>query len=369
VYHKNVFLFISTMILCAGCGGNIANAITATPDFVTATLPSTQEPQAAPTSTLPAPAPVASVVEEANISPAAEGTTTTQVNVRAGPSTASESLGMIGPFVKVEILGRDASGSWYQIIYAESETGKGWVRAEYAQVNAPAEIPLVETSAGSGSAVSGLVIQKVNVRNGPGIEYELLGVLNPNDVVFITGKDAGGAWIQIEFANSTTPDGKGWVTREFLQVGNIEAAPIIGAAAAETANPTDATADPNTAAGSAMQDGDSMQAPLAAAFFSPVGSRALQVNGDVSAPNGDAEDWIQFTTAGEVVAIKVTCPGNTLSVELWNNEKPVDGLFLACGEKSFVTVASNSRYFLRLSKSGTNEPGTANYILSMESVR
>jgi hypothetical protein len=217
--------------------------------------------------------------------------------------------------------------------------------------------------------VSGLVIQKVNVRNGPGIEYELLGALNPNDVVFITGKDAGGAWIQIEFATSTTPDEKGWVTGEFLQAGNIEAVPIIGAVADETANLTEATANPNTGADSAMQDGDSMQAPLAVAFFSPVGSRALQVNGEVSEPNGDAEDWIQFTTAGKVVAIKVTCPGNTLSVELWNNEKPVDGLFLACGEKSFVTVASNSRYFLRLSKSSANEPGTANYILGMESVR
>ena len=100
---------------------------------------------------------------------------------------------------------------------------------------------------------------------------------------------------------------------------------------------------------SAMQDGDSMQAPLAVAVFSPTGSRALQVNGDVSAPDGDAEDWIQFTTAGEVVAIQVTCSGNTLRVELWNNEKPVDGFLLSCGDKSFVTVASNSNYFLRLS--------------------
>ena len=193
---------------------------------MTATLPSTLSPQAEQAtqiSTQTAPAP--SAVAESNISPV-EGTTTTQVNVRAGPSTASESLGMIGPFVKVQVIGKDASGSWYQIIYAESEAGKGWVRAEFVQVNAPAEIPLVETTSGSGSAVSGLVIQKVNVRNGPGIEYELLGVLNSNDVVFITGKDPSGAWIQIEFANA--PDGKGWVTAEFLQMGNIETVPIIG---------------------------------------------------------------------------------------------------------------------------------------------
>jgi hypothetical protein len=237
------------------------------------------------------------------------------------------------------------------------------VRAEYVQVNATAEIPLIEITAGSGAAVSGLVIQKINVRNGPGTEYDSLGVLNSNDVVFITGKDASGAWIQIEFANA--PDGKGWVTAKFLQVENIEAVPMIGAAAEETAMPTSAVFAPNEIVMSAMQDGDSMQAPLAVAVFSAAGSRALQVSGDVSAPDGDTEDWIQFTTAGEVVAIKVTCPENTLRVELWLEEKPVNGFSLSCREKSFVTVVPNSRYFLRLS----NESGYTNYVLSVEGVR
>ena len=348
------------MILCSSCSGNISSTFTATPVFVTATLPSTLSPRVEqvtqiPTQTMPAP----SAVAELNISPV-EGTTTTQVNVRKGPSTASESLGLIGPFVKIQVIGKDTNGSWYQIIYAESAAGKGWVRAEFVQVNAPAEIPLVETTSGSGSAVSGLVIQKVNVRNGPGTGFELLGVLNSNDVVFITGKDSSGAWIQIEFANSR--DGKGWITADLLQMGNIESVPIIGDSVDETASPT-----PNVITKSAMQDGDSMQAPLAVVTFSPTNSRTLQVNGDVSAPDGDFEDWIQFTTDSEIVAIQVTCPGNTLRVELWNNEKPVDDL--PCEEKSFVTVAPNHTYFLRLSESSVNDPRYTNYILKVENIR
>lgn len=313
-----------------------------------------------PTQTLPAP----SVAAESNIPPV-EGTTTTQVNVRADPSTASKSLGLMDPFVKVDVIGKDASGSWYQIIYTKSEAGRGWVRAEFVQANAPAEIPLVETSSGSGSAVSGLVIQKVNVRNGPGIENELLGALNSSDVVFITGKDPSGAWIQIEFASA--PDGKGWITAELLQMGNIETVPIIASAADETTTPTGVTPTPNVIVISAMQDGDSMQAPLAVMTFSPSNSRTLQVNGDVSAPDGDLEDWIQFTTDGEVVAIQVTCPDNTLRVELWNNEKPVDDL--PCGDKSFITVTPNSSYFLRLSESSVNNPGYTSYVLKVEDIR
>jgi len=367
VYHKNISLFIVTILVCTGCSGNNTgkSRSTATPDFVTATLVPTLTPPATKvTQTLSESTPVPSAVEEPNLSPV-DGTTTTQVNVRAATSTASELLGMIGPFVKVQVIGKDASGSWYQVIYADSNAGKGWVRAEYVQVNAPAEIPLVVTTSGSGTGTSGLVIQKVNVRNGPGTEYELLGVLNSNDVIFITGKDTSGAWIQIEFAG--TPDGKGWVTAEFLQMGNIESVPLIGAAANET--PTPIVAAPESIAILAVQDGDSMQTPLAAAIFAPTGARTLQVNGDVSAPDGDVEDWIQFSTYGKLVAIQVTCSSNTLRVELWLNGKPADDLLPSCGEKSFVSVASNSSYFLRLSESGANETGYTNYILSVESIR
>jgi uncharacterized protein YraI len=364
VHHKNIFLLISTILLCTGCSGNLAtgNISTATPGFVTAILPSLPAPQAGQetqTPTPPIPTP------ETNISPV-EGMTTTQVNVRAAPSTASKSLGMISPFVKVQVTGKDASGSWYQVIYADSTIGKGWLRAEYAQVNATAEIPLVEIAAGSGTAVSGLVIQKVNVRSGPGTEFESLGILNPNDIVFITGKDAGGKWIQIEFADS--PDGKGWVTAEFLQTGNIENVPLLGNATTVPATPMMAATRPNANVMSAMVDNDSMQAPLASTFFSPTGSRTLQVNGDVSAPDGDMEDWIKFTTDSEVVEIKLTCSSNSLQVELWKDDSPLEDSVLSCGDKSFITVASSSSYFLRLSQPSVNEPRYTSYSLSVEDI-
>ncbi len=37
-----------------------------------------------------------------------------------------------------------------------------------------------------------------------------------------------------------------------------------------------------------------MQAPLAETVFSPTGTQILQVSGDLSAPSGDAEDWIKI---------------------------------------------------------------------------
>jgi uncharacterized protein YraI len=359
---KNILLFITMMTLCTGCLG-FANekGFTATPVFFTATLPPSITPQMGQQmQAFTPPGPTSSSVEEAITTPV-EGITTTQVNVRAGPSTASQSLGMIGPFVKVQIIGRDASGSWYEILYDKSGTGKGWLRAEYAQVNAPAEIPLVETNPGPGSAVSGLVTQKINVRSGPGKEYETLGVLNSNDVIFITGRDPGSVWLQIEFASA--PDGKGWIAAEFLQTGNIESLPLIGNAIVEKTTPTDAVPAPRATMALAIPDEDSMQTPLAAATFSPAGPRALQVSGDVSAPNGDAEDWVQFTMYGGLIAIQATCSADTLHIELWSNGRPVDGFSLLCGGRSLVSATMGSIYFLKLSQS---QPGYTSYVFNLE---
>ena len=364
MHRINVILFVA-MIVCAGCGVNVSNknAFKATPDFATAVLPVTLTPPAAQitpllTSTL-------SMVAEPTIIPV-EGTTTTQVNVRAQTSTASATLGLIGQFAKVQIIGRDASGSWYRIIFAESETGYGWIRAEYVQVDASAEIPLVENVTGNGSRVSGLVLQKINVRKGPGTNYESLGALNPNDVVVVTGKDPDGAWMQIEFTNA--PDGKGWAASEFLQVDKPDSLPVVDSAGQIAETPSSAVFTPTETALSAIQDGDSMQAPLAKAFFSSAGMGALQVSGDVSAPGGDTEDWVQFISTGKVITIQVTCSSDTLNIELWSNSILEKDLSPACGNKQAVTITPNHNYFLRLSEAIAIEFHYTHYILSLEAL-
>lgn len=329
---------------------------TATPDFVTATLPATPIPLPTQTALPPTPVPTIAPIE---------GTTTTQVNVRAETSTASENLGMIAQFSPVQIIGKDASGSWYQIIYTDSRTG--WVRAEYVQVKASAQVPVIESVSGNGSNLNGLVIQKINVRNGPGILYETLGVLNQNDVVFMTGKNLSGAWIQIEYANA--PDGKGWAASEFLKIDNADSLQVIGDAEPSPQAPTDIVLTPAAIILPAMLDGDSMETPMAKVTIAPRSARAFQVNGDVSAPEGDVEDWVEFNSYSEAVLIQVLCSSNVLQVELWNNRASVDDFLLTCGEKRVLSISPNSAYVLRLSNPASDEFRYTKYILSVEAVR
>ena len=62
----------------------------------------------------------------------AEGITSTQVNVRVEPSTASDVLGIIPADMRVEITGKDPGGNWWQINYPHPQAvdGKGWITAQ-----------------------------------------------------------------------------------------------------------------------------------------------------------------------------------------------------------------------------------------------
>lgn len=332
---------------CEAVGVESQSIPTETPGFVTATLP--PSPTAAPTGTPPPPSPAPTI-------PPVEGRTTTQVNVRADTTTASASLGVIPQFTQVQIIGRDASGNWYQIVYHNSETGTGWMRAEFVQANASAEIPVVRTGTGSGAERSAVILQRINVRSGPGAGYESLGILNPKDVVALLGRDTGGRWAKIEFAGA--PDGMGWVAAEFIEVEGFDLLPVIG-----TAEPSvSAEAVPSFV--SAVQDGDSREAPIAQAALEASGARALQVSGEVSAPEGDSEDWIGFSADGHVVVIEIQCSGNSLQMELWNNGSRLD--VFACGERRAAEIAPGGGYYLRVFEPGTAEPRYTRYVVKIE---
>lgn len=221
---------------------------------------------------------------------------------------------------------------------------------------------LPPTIAPTASPITAIVTTQINVRSGPSATYDSLGLLNPNDLVVITGKDPGGKWIQIEFANA--PAGRGWAAAEFLQISNIDSLPVIG----ETTQAETATATPesNAISPSAVEDGDSMQAPLAGVFLSSTGSRALQVEGDISAPDGDTQDWIQFSTNSKIVILELTCSSGSMQVKLWNSNTVVDTFLLQCRENRILNITSNNIYLLNISQPAANEHQYMRYILNLK---
>ena len=279
-----------------------------------------------------------------------EGITTTQVNVRSDPSTASTLLGMLGPSTKVQIIGKDPSGNWVQIIFPQIPNGKGWLTVQYVNVKVLDAIPVIGIATGSGSGQSGVIIQQVNVRSGPGTDFDTLGIMNPKDVVALTGKDASGIWLQIQFIKG--PDGKGWVTAAYVQASGLETLPIVGQAGkiVGTGTPTNIPLTITPTLIAAPQDNDSAQSPSVVVTFSPSGTRTLIYSSEVSTPIGDPEDWIQFTPYSIAAIASLTCIGNgKLSVELWQNGSQLQNWgSLDCGESDQLSLSPGQPYLMHL---------------------
>jgi uncharacterized protein YraI len=291
--------------------------------------------------------------------------------VRGEPSTASAPFGMIGPSTKVEIIGKDPSGNWVQIVFPQASNGKGWVTAQYVSTKDPDAIPVVGVATGAEPGQSGAIIQQVNVRSGPGTNFDTLGILNPKDVVALTGKDPSGVWLQIQFASA--PGGKGWVTAAYVQTSGGVTLPIVGQTGqvVGTGTPTSIPLTVTPTLVAAPQDNDSAQSPAIAITFSPSGTRSLIYSSDVSTPIGDLEDWIQFTPYSTGVIADLTCLGNgSLKVELWQNGALVQNWgSLVCGETDQLSLSPGQPYLMHLivvPKGGELE--NVNYTISIGTI-
>lgn len=314
------FLLIASLLF-SGCSITIQTEFPTptAPLLATATLPPTQTPRPSETFTPPPPTPTIVPVQ---------GTTSTQLNVRAEPSTVSETLGIIAANTSVQIVGRDPGGNWWQILYEAGTEGKGWVAAQYVETEAGPEVPVIGGGAESDSANGTVVIQQLNIRSGPGTGFNSLGILNANDVVNLTGKNRDGSWLQIEFSDG--PDGKGWVNAAFVRTDDAGSLPIVSDSGevVGTGTPMDIPLPPTPTLAPAPMDFDSADAPSKTILFERVGTQTLIYNGDVSQPDGDAEDWIAFTPYGNTVFASVQCAGNgSLHVEFVGS-----GSSLSCNE-------------------------------------
>ena len=344
-----------------------ADADASTTGIITATLPVTFTPRASAT---PLPATAQPTVEPVS------GKVTAQINVRENPSTASESVGMLGINSEVEIIGKDTNEKWYKIrfISPSGESGEGWGAAEYILTESKPNVPVV--SGGSPSTgdenVNGQVTQQINVRIGPGTDFVVLGLLNDGEGVFITGKNINANWLQIEFVSGS--DDKGWIFANYVESDILDDLPIIGEGGEEIAASTQtvmaATAAPTFFP--APDDGDSTEEPSISVEFSATNSRAFDYSSDLSSPEGDSEDWIAFHPNSPEdrvnLLIDLSCEGNgNLYVELWQGGIKLDKWGeLNCGDSDYaLSMSRDETYQFRLYSKHSRELTYISYNLQV----
>jgi len=306
-----------------------------------------------------------------------QGSLTIKVNVRSGPGTSFASLGQLEAGGKVQISVRDATGSWYRILYPSAPGGTGWVAAQYVQLAAGAQVPLDATPTPSGP--TGRVLQLLNVRSGPGMNFDSLGILQPNATVALTGKDATASWFQISYPSA--PVGHAWVTAQYIQTDASGNLPVLDdhgtpAPANGTAGPVTSQQTPTTTVGPAYEDGDSAATPGVRVTFSASGTRQFTYSGQVSAPQGDPEDWVEFTpfainARDARLVFSLNCSGNgKLIVALEQAGAPLSGWgTLACGDlNKLITLPAGQPYEMQLVPAQGDSLQLVNYVLTVQNM-
>ena len=348
-----------------------------TPSFqvITATLlpPSPAGPSETPFPPVAAQLPTAVPVE---------GTTTSPLNVRTEPSTASDVLGIIPANTKIQIVGKDPGENWWQILYpetgeaGEANEGKGWVTAQYVSTASKPEVPVIGgdgSSAGNPNvalAALAVIQEQLNVRSGPGTSFNSLGTLNPQDVVTLSGKDSNGAWLQIEYPAG--PEGKGWINAAFAQAQGVENLPIVSNAGQVigTGTPMDTPLPPTPTVVPAPSDNDSAQAPAVDVVFTASGTHSLQFSSDLSYPSGDSDDWIQFAPFTTSVILELACTGNGLLVlEMLQNNQPVPNwVNMSCGQGKAITTQAGIAYQLHVRATASGDFHYTQFTIKITSV-
>jgi len=354
-----IYILISIVVSSCSVSVQTEPPVPVAPLIITATLAYTPTPR--PLVTSPPPSPTPTIVP-------VSGTTSTQLNVRAEPSTASEVLGIIAENEAVQIVGQDPDGNWWQIVYEAGVDGRGWVTAQYVETVPKPEVPVIGGNGADPNAANGaVVIQQLNIRSGPGISFDSLGILNTNDVVKLTGRNRDGTWLQIEFTSSA--DGRGWISAAFIKADALDILPVVSDLGEEVGigTPMDTPLPPSPTIVPAAMDFDSADAPLKTILFDRVGTHTLIYNGDVSIPDGDTEDWIAFTPYNKYIFMTLQCSGSgSLNVEITGS-----GSGLTCNEaEKVVTVQADTVQLIHImAVPSSNTLQYVNYILTIKASR
>jgi uncharacterized protein YraI len=221
---------VAAVLLCASlaCGGSTSAS---SESDVSASETSTVAPEPS------LPTPTATASPTPTRPPGVEGVTTVDLNLRAGPGTDYDNVGLLEKGGSLEILGQTDDGTWYR-----GRTLDGtivWVAARYIALQAeadgiptvsPADLPATPAPAPTRpraptpSPGDGVATANVNLRAGPGTDYAVLAVLNAGDTVRVLGRTEDGTWYRVRTRTGELV----WLAAAYVTVsGSADAVPTV----------------------------------------------------------------------------------------------------------------------------------------------
>lgn len=155
---------------------------------------------------------------------------TPNLNVRSGPGLNFDILDRLRYGQTGRLIGRNADGSWLKIAYSSPNPTfaepTGWVLARYVWSNVSIwTLPVVDSGSPppADQLVGVVIVPRLNVRSGPGLNYAIVSWLGRGQQVQIFGRTPDAQWLKV----AVGPQMKGWVYAPYVSmVGPYSSLPI-----------------------------------------------------------------------------------------------------------------------------------------------
>jgi uncharacterized protein YraI len=158
---------------------------------------------------------------------------TTNTPVYDAPGGATQPAAMLVAGQTMPVVGSTADRQWFAISVPYFENGQGWVPAGQVTVQNAEQVPLAGAqNAASTAPLSteqmpvALAVANVNVRSGPDMNFDKIGLLNNGQEVEIIGVSPDRLWWAIRLP--TDPDTTGWVAKDYIVARNEDNVPVLG---------------------------------------------------------------------------------------------------------------------------------------------
>ena len=148
----------------------------------------------------------------------------TNINVRKGPATDQEVVGILQQDEVVDVI-KEVNSEWTSVRTREGVEGyiaSQFLKAATAKAEPPKKAASVKTAVVSGT--------NINVRKGPATDQEVVGILQQDEVVDII-KEVNSEWTSIRAKDGV----EGFIASRFLQSGPVKAEPKKVVESAKTA--------------------------------------------------------------------------------------------------------------------------------------
>lgn len=153
-------------------------------------------------------------------------TASANVEIRSGPSIDFPSIGILEKGQSAEVVGVSPDTQWWAIKLPYVDSGRAWVPAGQVAVRNTELVTVVNVEVPTRELATVLAVANINVRSGPGLDYERIGLLEEGQTAEVLGMDEGGYWFFIRLF--TGSDIQGWIAKDYVIAKNTAGVPVVG---------------------------------------------------------------------------------------------------------------------------------------------